>query len=90
MSLLPCLLAVLLRPASADVVDLRNGVSMKGIVTGVTDEEVQVQVDESGYVFLDTAVVGEKVARYRARPSQRDARWNPSTPIRSARAGSST
>lgn len=57
MSLLPCLLAVLLRPASADVVDLRNGVSMKGIVAGVTDEGVQVQVDESGYVFLDTAVV---------------------------------
>lgn len=51
-----CLLLFLLAalPARADLVTLGNGTKLKGIVIDTDAQGVEFQVDEEGFVFLDT------------------------------------
>ena len=48
---------ILVSPASADVIALRNGVTMKGIVAQAQPDGVDLRVDEEGTVFLDSGTV---------------------------------
>jgi hypothetical protein len=69
------LLLAALAPARADVVNLANGNAMAGIVVETTAEGVNLQVDDEGFITVDSSTIASVKKETAEQNERRRAKW---------------